>query len=332
MTPRLVAALRRQPLDRPPIWIMRQAGRYLPEYRELRQHHSFQEAVSTPAVAAELSLQPLRRFPLDGAIIFADIMTPLEAMGVEMTFDPGPRLQPMGLPQVVELGSLDPARVAFTAETVRRVRDALPPEVAVIGFAGAPVTLLAYLLQGGGSRDFLDFRARLRRDPDGSETALAVLAEAMNAYLTVQVEGGADVIQLFDTWAGLLDTDLYERLAIPAARRALAGLGVPTIYFAPGASHTLASQPAIGADGYGLDWRLPLTTAWKELGEVAVQGNLDPALMLTDPVTVQEAAGRLLTSTGGRPGHIVNLGHGIDCHTPVENVSALVEAVRDFRS
>ncbi|MDP3983375.1 MAG: uroporphyrinogen decarboxylase [Acidimicrobiia bacterium] len=328
MTSRLVAALRRQPLDRPPVWIMRQAGRYLPEYRELRQRHSFQEAVSTPAVAAEITLQPLRRFPLDGAVIFADIMTPLEAMGVAMTFDPGPRLKPMGLREVARLGALDPDRVSFVGETIARVRATLSPEVAVIGFAGSPLTLLAYLVEGGGSKDFVTFRSEIRRDPGAAREAVSVLAAAMNAYLRMQQESGADVVQLFDTWSGLLDVGLYSELAVPAARSCLTGLTVPSIYFAPGASHTLSLQPAVGAEGYGVDWRLPITSAWKELGDVAVQGNIDPALLLTDASQVRKAVVSLLDEVGGRAGHIVNLGHGIDRHTPLENVTAMVEAVR----
>ncbi|HKX76190.1 MAG TPA: uroporphyrinogen decarboxylase [Acidimicrobiia bacterium] len=332
MTPRLLAALDRRPLDRPPIWIMRQAGRYLPEYRELRTRHTFQEAVSTPAVAAEISLQPLRRFGLDGAVIFADIMTPLEAMGVEMTFDPGPRLTPMTVGEVAALPELLPERVEFVAETIRRVRSELAPEVAVIGFAGAPLTLLAYLVEGGGSKDFVDLRAVLYHDSSAAAEALSVLARAMNRYLDLQVTAGAQVVQLFDTWAGTLSTDHYAALAVPAAKASLAGLTAPTIYFAPGASATLATQVAIGATAYGVDWRLPLTDAWKELGEVAVQGNLDPAVLLTDPETVRREAVNLLVSVGGRGGHIFNLGHGIDRRTPIDNVAALVEAVRSYQT
>jgi uroporphyrinogen decarboxylase len=307
---------------------MRQAGRYLPEYRELRTRHSFQEAVSTPAVAAEITLQPLRRFPLDGAVIFADIMTPLEAMGVEMTFDPGPRLAPRELAEVAALPELSPDRVAFVGETIARVRGELDPEVVVIGFAGAPLTLLAYLLEGGGSKDFLKLRAGLHRDPVAAAEALANLARAMNRYLELQVAAGAQVVQLFDTWASVLSIDHYTSLAAPAARASLTGLTVPTIYFAPGAAATLTAQTSVGADGYGVDWRIPLTVAWKELGEVAVQGNLDPAVLLTDPATVRGAAADLLAEVGGRNGHIFNLGHGIDRRTPIENVAALVEAVR----
>jgi uroporphyrinogen decarboxylase len=329
MTRPLVEALRRRPVSPTPVWVMRQAGRYLPEYREIRERHGFQESVSTPEIAAEITVQPIRRFAMDGAVIFADIMTPLEAMGIDMTFDPGPRLRCHSLGEIAELGDLDTERVGFVAETIRRTRDAIPDETAVIGFAGAPTTLLAYLVEGGGSRDFMAFRAALRADPAAAEAALDTLARAMHAYLSLQVAAGADVVQLFDTWAGLLDVAAYTSLAAPAARSALDGLGVPRTYFAPGAGHTLEAQRAVGAEAYGVDWRLPIGETWDRLGDdVAVQGNLDPALLLTDPDTIRSAVRGLLDAVDGRPGHVVNLGHGIDRHTPPEHVTVLVEAVR----
>jgi uroporphyrinogen decarboxylase len=328
MTRPLVEALHRRPLLRPPVWVMRQAGRYLPEYRELRARHSFQEAVATPEVAAELSLQPVRRFGMDGAVIFADIMTPLEAMGVEMTFDPGPRLRPHDLAEVIALGELDEDRVGFVAETVRRVRARVPDEVAVIGFAGAPVTLLAYLLEGGGSKEFLVVRRALWEDPAAAVEALSVLARAMGRYLAMQVGAGADAVQLFDSWVGVLSRHQVETFALPTARAALSGIPVPTIYFGPHAHHALDLFPHVGATAYGLDWRLPLDEAWRRLGDVAVQGNLDPAVLLAGEPAIRRAVEDLLDRAAGRPGHVVNLGHGIDRSTPPEHVSVLVEAVR----
>ncbi len=328
MSQPLVDALRLRPLPRPPVWIMRQAGRYLPEYRELREKHSFLEAVSTPEVAAEITLQPVRRFGMDAAVIFADIMTPLEAMGVEMSFDPGPKLRPHTLRQVLELPDLDTNRVDFVAETIRRVEVEVPSEVAVIGFAGAPITLLAYLLEGGGSKDFLAMRAALRADVTAASEVLEKLARAMRSYLEMQVEAGAHVVQLFDTWAGLLDVATYESLAVPAARASLTGLDAPTIYFAPGSAHILDLQAKVGATGYGVDWRTPITQAWVRLGDVAIQGNLDPAVLLSEPETIASEVKALLNQVDGRPGHIMNLGHGIDRHTPPENVTSFVEAVR----
>ncbi len=329
MTRRLVSALRREPVDRTPVWVMRQAGRYLPEYRELRSRHDFQTAVSTPEIAIEITLQPIRRFDMDGAVIFADIMTPLEAMGVPMTFDPGPRLRPHSIAEVAALGELDVDRVANVGETVAGVRSQVPDETAVIGFAGAPVTLLAYLLEGGGSRGFMALRRAVHQDPSATRDALDLLARNMSAYLGVQVSAGADVVQLFDTWAGMLDRDAIADLAVPAARQALAGIDIPRIYFAPGAGHTLEAQTGVGADGYGVDWRLPIDEAWNRLGDVAIQGNLDPAILLTDETTIRHHVDELLGRVGGRPGHVFNLGHGIEKETPPEHLAALVDAVRN---
>jgi uroporphyrinogen decarboxylase len=323
---RLLRALRREPLDRPPIWFMRQAGRYLPEYRELRGRYSFSQAMRTPAVAAEITLQPLRRFPLDAAIVFSDIMTPLTAMGVEIAFDPGPRLTPLSVEDVARLGDLDPAKVDFVAETIATARASVDEEVAVIGFAGGPATLLAYLMEGGGSQQFANFRRVLHTD--AAAEALAVLAQAMRTYLTAQTEAGADVVQLFDTWAGLLTADQFERWALPAARQALAGMLVPSIYFAPGATHLFELFHLVGATAYGVDWRLPLGEAWRRVGErQPLQGNLDPALLLCDPEAIRAGTSRVLEEAAGRPGHIFNLGHGVLPETPVVSVEAMVTEV-----
>ena len=328
MTRRLVEALHRRPVDRTPVWVMRQAGRHLPEYRDLRRHHSFQEAVRTPAVAAEITLQPIRRYGMDGAVIFADIMTPLEAMGVDVEFTPGPSLRPHSLGEVADLAGFDPDRVGFVAETIRLVRAGLPADTAVIGFAGAPMTLLAYLVEGGGSKDFSNLRAAVLADPTAADAALDGLARAMNDYLGLQVAAGADAVQLFDTWSGVFDRDTWDRRCRPAATTALAGLDVPTIYFAPGAGHTLALQPRVGATAYGLDWRQPIDEAWNVLGDVAVQGNVDPAILRTDPESIAAAVADVLRRVGARPGHVMNLGHGIDRSTLPEMVTAFVDAVR----
>lgn len=322
---RLLAALRREPLDRPPIWLMRQAGRYLPEYRELRGRHSFEVAMRTPSVAAEITLQPLHRFPLDAAIVFADIMTPLVAMGVEIEFDPGPKLAPLAVEEVARLGELDPDRIEHVAETITRVRGSLDPEVAVVGFAGGPVTLLAYLLEGGGSQHFPNFRRAFHADPS---EALTVLAGAMRRYLEAQIEAGAQVVQLFDTWAGLLSPQQFRLWALSAIRETLTGLGAPTIYFAPGAAHLLEQVHLVEATGYGVDWRLPLGESWRRLGEAhVIQGNLDPALLLSNPDTVRAGTIDVLGAAAGRAGHIFNLGHGVLPDTPVESIEAMVETV-----
>ncbi len=318
--------MNREPLSRPPVWFMRQAGRYLPEYRELRADYSFEEAMSSPEIAAEITLQPLRRFPLDAAIVFSDIMTPLMGMGVGVEFKPGPKLSPMTLAQVTELDPLDPAAVEFVTQTIGLVRSDVASDVAVIGFAGGPVTLLAYLLEGGGSKHFPRFRAALN-DPQVGD-ALSVLAASMRVYLEAQIAAGADVVQLFDSWAGLLSEAAFRRLAAPAARRALEGLSAPTLYFVPGGAHLLELLWEVGASGYGVDWRLRLDEAWRRLGEGRViQGNLDPGILLSEPNAVRTAVGQILADARGRPGHVFNLGHGILPGTPVENVETMVEAV-----
>lgn len=328
MSKPLLAVLELESLARPPVWIMRQAGRYLPEYRAIREKHSFQEVVATPHLAAEITLQPVRRYGMDGAVIFADIMTPLEAMGVEMTFDPGPKLEPLTLEEVASLPALDPDRVRFVAETIRAVKEQVPEETAVVGFAGAPITLLAYLLEGGGSKDFITMRAALRARPELAAEALTRLGRNMNSYLRLQAEAGVDVVQLFDTWAGLLGHSTFEAFAVPSARDSLDSLAVPTIYFAPGAGHTLELQRKVEATGYGIDWRTPLGQAMTVMEGHAIQGNLDPSVLLTDARTIREEVRRILDESAGRPGHIMNLGHGIDRRTPPENVAVFVEAVR----
>lgn len=309
---------------------MRQAGRYLPEYQELRSRHSFDEAMRTPAVAAEITLQPVRRFPLDAAIVFSDIMTPLTAMGVEIDFAPGPRLTPLDLGEIAKLPAFDPAMVDYVGETISIVRGSLDRGLAVIGFAGGPATVLAYLLEGGGSPHFLGLRAAMHGDEIGE--ALDRLTSATQSYLASQIEAGADVVQLFDTWAGLLSRQQFTRWALPAARLALSGLGVPTIYFAPGAAHLLDLFPLVGATAYGVDWRLPLAEAWRRVGESRpIQGNLDPALLLSDPRRVRAGSIEVLEEAGGRPGHVFGLGHGIFPGTPIANVEAMVQTVVEWQ-
>lgn len=307
---------------------MRQAGRYLPEYRSLREQHTFQESVSDPEIAAEISLQPIRRFGMDAAVIFADIMTPLEAMGVEMTFDPGPRLRPHSLDEIISLPPFDPSGAGFVAETIRRVGASVPAQTAVIGFCGSPVTLMAYLLEGGGSKDFMAMRAALRSDPAKSLAALETIARAMNAYLRMQIDAGADAVQVFDSWVGVLPRDLISVFAVPSARSVISGLEAPTIYFGPHAPHAVDLFGSIGATGYGIDWRTPLPAARKVLGDVALQGNLDPSVLFAAPDEIRSAVSQIVGDMRDVPGHIFNLGHGIDRHTDPDAVGVMVEAVR----
>ena len=329
----LVQAVVGNPVDRVPMWMMRQAGRYLPEYRELRKGKTFQESVHDVDTAAEITLQPIRRFGFDGAVVFLDIMTPLEAMDVEVTFAPGPTLTPRSLREIADLPSFESERLSFVGDIIASVRRQAPEQCAVIGFSGAPLTLLAYLTEGGGSPNFFSLRSQLLADRGLARDALHRVADAMNAYLALQVAAGADVVQLFDTWAGLLAKDELIDLAYPAAARTLAGIDVPRIYFAPNTVHGYESVASIvDADAYGLDWRLPVIEAWDRIGARAVQGNLDPAVLLTDESTIRRRCEQILDGVDGRPGYVFNLGHGIDRHSPVANVEAMVDAVRSHRS
>ncbi|HEX5671105.1 MAG TPA: uroporphyrinogen decarboxylase family protein, partial [Acidimicrobiia bacterium] len=237
-----------------------------------------------------------------------------------------PRLTPLAVEDVARLGELDPVKVDFVAETIATVRASLDREVAVIGFAGGPITLLAYLLEGGGSQQFANVRRAV--NSDAVAEALAVLTQATRAYLVAQIKAGADVVQLFDTWASLLSTDQFEQWAVPSAHQTLVGLGVPTLYFAPGATHLLELFHLVGSTAYGVDWRLPLGEAWRRVGEdTPLQGNLDPAVLLCDPETVRGATLRVLEEAGSRPGHIFNLGHGILPGTPLVGVETMVKTV-----
>ena len=334
MNDRFLRACRREPVDRPPLWIMRQAGRYLPEYRELRSRVDFLTLCKTPELAAEASLQPLRRFALDAAIVFSDILIPVEAMGCPMTFDPGPRLAtPVRTrAQVEALGT--PAMssaVPFVGETLQLLRRELEGRVPVIGFAGAPFTLAAYLVEGRGHEGFGEVKRLMFTEPDTLTALLEKLADAMADYLNFQIRSGAQAVQLFDSWAGILSADDYRRFALPAARRVIDRLErarTPVLYFAPAAGHLLEDGLATGADALGLCWRTPLDQARRRTGgRVALQGNLDPHALFAPPEVVRARADQVLDLAGDAPGHIMNLGHGILPDTPIASVQALVEAV-----
>lgn len=328
-------ACRREPVKRTPVWIMRQAGRYLPEYRALRQRVDFRTLCSTPDLAAEASLQPLRRFPLDAAIVFSDIMAPLQSMGVEVDFAPGPVLaKPLRDRASVEaLREPAPEEVApATAETIRILTRELGGKVPVIGFAGAPLTVAAYLVEGKGSKDFSRFRAFLRAEPEAADLLLGKLARTTVHYLRAQVEAGAGAVQLFDTWAGLLDPATYSERALPhvqAILSALSSSGVPRIYFAPGSAHLGDLPSSSGADVLGVDWRTDLREARRVHGDgFAYQGNLDPAWLLAPGKGLEEAVCSVLDAAPDR-GHIFNLGHGILPDTPLESVETILRVVHD---
>jgi len=333
---RFLRACRRQPVDRTPLWIMRQAGRYLPEYRELRAQVDFLTLCRTPELAVEASLQPLRRFDLDAAIVFSDILMPLEALGAELSFDPGPKIA-RPLRTRSDVTALEPRPVAavtpYVGEAIAMLRRELDGRAPVIGFCGAPFTLAAYLVEGQGREGFTAVRALRAQEPGTLSLLLDKLAELMTDYLNLQIAAGAHAVQIFDSWAGVLSPADYQQFALPAVKRVVKGLrreNVPVIYFAPNADHLLESAATIGADVLGVCWRTPLDQARRRLNDkVALQGNLDPAAMLASPDVVRGRAIDVLERAGDQPGHIMNLGHGILPETPIASVEALVEAVAD---
>jgi uroporphyrinogen decarboxylase len=333
-TSRFLRACRREPVDRPPVWLMRQAGRYLPEYRALRKRVDFLSLCKTPELAVEASLQPLRRFPLDAAIVFSDILIPVEAMGCPLSFGPAPCFaEPIRTPAQVEALRV-PAMaeaVPFVAEAVALLARELRGRVPVIGFAGAPFTLAAYLMDGKGNPGFGKTKVFLYREPESFRLLLAKLAAGMADYLALQIQAGAAAVQLFDSWAGLLSPAEYREFALPAVQRIVTTLkssGVPLIYFAVAGGHFLEEAASTGADVLGVCWRTPLDEARRRTGgKVALQGNLDPHLLLAGPAATRAGTRAVLASAGNAGGHIVNLGHGVLPETPLASVDALLETV-----
>lgn len=319
---------------RAPIWIMRQAGRYLPEYRALKEKYSFWELCRAPELAMEVTMQPLKRFPLDAAILFSDIMTPLDAMGADITFAPGPviaepirRAKDVDTLRVPEAGEIAP----YVSEILKLLRGEL--SVPVIGFGGAPLTLATYLVQGQGSKDYALFRQFLRTEPDAAHALLQKLTDTSIRYLRMQVESGAQAIQLFDSWAGLHDLPVYETFGAQYAAKvldALADLKIPRIYIAVGASHLYKAIGTLPAEVISVDWRMPLSQIRPLLPGKTLQGNLDPANLLAPPEQLRAGARKVLRSGLGGA-HIFNLGHGIFKETPPEHMAVLVEEVQAFQ-
>jgi len=333
----LERACRGQRGARPPVWIMRQAGRYLPEYRRLRERVDFLTATKTPDVAARITLQPLERFELDAAILFSDIMTPLEGMGMRVRFAPGPVVDdPVRTPAAAKaLRVLDPEDATpFVLEALHLVRAELRDDVALIGFAGAPFTLFCYLVEGSGSKTFMEARSFLRAEPDAASALLRTLGESMARYLVAQARAGADVLMLFDSWVGLLGIDTYRRFALPVLRDAISAIKAevdrPVIYFANGGSNLLGAGAESGADVLGVDWTLPLSRAAAELGpRVVLQGNLDPAALFAPRHELRAAIDDVLEEGSGAAAHVFNLGHGIHRTTDPDQVAFLVDRVRE---
>ena len=330
----LLRALRGEPVPRPPVWFMRQAGRYMAEYRELRARMSFLELCHDADLCAAVAIQPLERFGFDAAIVFSDILLPLEAMGADLSFGAGhgPRIaNPVrDRDGLRALRPLDPARDVPEPAAAIRIFRGLRPEP-ILGFAGAPFTLLCYLVQGHGGSDWPAVHAMMADDPTTFGALLDLLADAAGDHLQHQVDAGAAAVQLFDSWAGALSPDEFQRWALPAAARALARVkGAPRIYFARSANGFLASLPASGADAIGLDWLVDLGAARAVLGDLPVQGNLEPSILEKPAAEIQAAVQATIRAAGPR-GHVFNLGHGIAPHTPISGVEAAVEAVKAWK-
>jgi uroporphyrinogen decarboxylase len=335
-TDRFLRACRREPVDRTPVWFMRQAGRYLPEYRRLREGRDILALIRAPELAVEATLQPLARMPLDAAILFSDIMVPIAAMGVDVRIDPG--VGPV-VPSPIRsdedldrLRPLDPeADVPFVLEAIRELVRVL--KVPLIGFAGAPFTLASYLIEGGPSRDHARTKALMHAEPAAWSRLMELLGAATLDYLRAQVSAGAKAVQVFDSWAGALDPEDYAHFVLPTMREVFAGLafvGVPRIHFGVGTGELLTLMRDAGADVVGVDWRVPLHRAWERIGfDVGIQGNLDPAICLAPWEVVETKALAVLRRALGRPGHVFNLGHGVLPDTPPDTLARLVDLVHD---
>jgi len=335
---RFLRACRRLPVDATPVWFMRQAGRYLPEYQRLRQKYSLLEMIRQPEIAAEVTLQPLRALGVDAAILFADILLPLIPMGLEVDFvkGEGPRIaRPIRtMEDVARLRALDPySDLGYVLETIRILRRE-SGETPLIGFAGAPFTVAAYAIEGGASRDFLTTKKMIYLAPQVWHALMEKLSQALADYLVAQIQAGAQAVQVFDSWVGTLSPQDYAACVQPYSQRVLSAAqaqGVAVIHFGLNSASLLPAMKAAGGDVIGLDWRVPLDEAWASLGyEVAVQGNLDPAALFAPLPELKKRVQDVLRRAQGRPGHIFNLGHGILQHTPVQNVKAVVEMVHEL--
>jgi uroporphyrinogen decarboxylase len=342
----LIRALLREPTPYTPVWLMRQAGRYLPEYNQTRARAgSFLALCKNPDLATEVTLQPLARYALDAAIVFSDILTIPDAMGLGLYFadGEGPKFErPLRDESAIKaLAAPDPAiDLRYVLDAVTQVRHALAGSVPLIGFSGSPFTLACYMIEGRGSSDFASVKNMLYRRPDLLHHILDVNTVAVTAYLNAQIEAGAQAVMVFDTWGGMLSHSAFHTFSLPYMARIMAGLKhlhagvrIPSIVFTKGGGGWLESIAEVGCDAVGLDWTIDIGTARGRVGaRVALQGNLDPALLLTSPEVIQRETLAILASFGHGSGHVFNLGHGISQHTPPDNVSALVEAVRGLSS
>ncbi|MBI4375476.1 MAG: uroporphyrinogen decarboxylase [Elusimicrobia bacterium] len=329
---RFLRACRRQPVDRVPVWFMRQAGRYMEEYRRLRQRHSILEIAKTPELACEVTLQPVRSFPVDAAIIFADILLPAEAMGAKLRFAPGPIIDnPIrSSADVRRIKRVDVEKsLGFVLKAISLTRQSLGG-LPLIGFAGAPFTLASYLIEGGPTHDFIRTKALMHGQPKTWDLLLGHVARVTADYLKAQIAWGAQAVQLFDSWVGALSPAEYRRYVMPhsqAVLEALKGSGVPVIHFGTGTAGFLEDFARAGGDVIGIDWRIDLASAWKRVGAKAIQGNLDPTLLLAPTPLLRRAVHELLEQAAHRKGYIFNLGHGILPNTPPGSVKAVADWV-----
>ncbi len=336
--PLLTRACRREHVERTPVWFMRQAGRSLPEYRQIRERYDLFEICRQPELCAEVTLQPVRRHGVDAAVLFADIMLPAVGMGidVELVDGVGPvvREPVASLADVERLRVPDPEdAVPFVLETIRLVREELDDEEAVVGFAGGPFTVAGYLIEGRPTRDFLKTKACMYSSPEVWHGLMDKLADTFAAYLQAKVGAGADVVQLFDSWVGALSSADYREFVAPYSARVLGAVDAPTIHFGTGTTHLLRDMKAAGGDVIGLDWRVQIDRGWEYLGSGrGVQGNLDPAVLLGPWERVEETTVRILDAVAGRRGHIFNLGHGVLPDTDPADLGRLVRLVRERTS
>jgi uroporphyrinogen decarboxylase len=337
---RFLRACRRQAVDATPIWLMRQAGRYMDEYRALRRRYSMLDLCRSPELAAEVTFQPIRRFRLDAAIIFSDLLLPLEPLGLPFDFvkGEGPQVESpiRSAGDIDRLKRFDPReKLAHVLDALRLVKAELNGRLPLIGFAGAPFTLASYAIEGGHSTHHARAKALMYGSPRDWHRLCERLAEMTAVYLTAQADAGADALQLFDSWVGHLSPADYREFVLPHTRRifeALRGTGVPTIHFGTGTATLLELMAEAGGDVVGADWRIPLDDAWGKIGaDRAIQGNLDPTLLLAPTERLEAGALDVLRRAAGRLGHIFNLGHGILPETPVERVEALIEVVHGYR-
>jgi uroporphyrinogen decarboxylase len=330
-------ACRREQVPYTPVWLMRQAGRYMKEYRDVRARHSFLEMCKKPEVAAEVTVYAAHRLNVDAAIIFADILLIIEPMGLDLEFAKGegpvihnPVRTAEDVERVREVE--DVSCLSYVYEAVRITRRELRPNIPLIGFCGAPFTLASYICEGGGSKNYINTKRLMYTDAGAWHALMGRIARALSRYLNAQVEAGAQAVQLFDSWVGALGPDDYREYVLPHTRDVIRNVkdGVPVLHFGTGTAGLLELMKEAGGDVIGLDWRVRLDEAWSRLGDVAVQGNFDSIALFTNPEVIRRRAKQILEQAANRPGHIFNLGHGILPETPVENVVALVEAVHEL--